>query len=99
MSTTVEIFFEDTQQTITTAAGRNFTEICDDYDTPVFFGCRAASCATCMIEVTRGMEFLSPVTHEEEVLLDILAEGNKKARLACQCIVKGSIAVKVLAPT
>ncbi len=95
----VEILFEDTKLTITTASGRKFTDICDDFDTPIFFGCRAGSCATCLIEVTQGIENLSPHTNEEEVLLSILADGNPKARLACQCKVLGPIVVKVLEPT
>jgi len=95
---TVSLYFEDSGRTITVAAGRIFTEICDDYDTPVFFGCRAAACATCLIEVTQGMENLSPITDGEDVMLSILAEGNPRARLACQCVVHGPIAVKVLAP-
>lgn len=94
----IEIHFEDSARTIRVEAGRVFTEICDDYDTPIFFGCRAASCATCLIEVTQGLEHLSPITDGEEVILSLMAQGNSRARLACQCRVNGSIAVKVLAP-
>ncbi|WP_287128510.1 2Fe-2S iron-sulfur cluster-binding protein [Candidatus Cyanaurora vandensis] len=96
---TVNLYFEDTSKTITVESGRRFMEICDEYDSPVFFGCRAASCATCLVEITAGLENLTPITPDEEVLLSILAEGNPKARLACQCVVNGSIAVKVLAPS
>jgi len=94
----IEIHFEDSSKTISAETGRIFTEICDDYDTPIFFGCRAASCATCLIEVTQGLEHLSPITDGEDVILSLMAEGNPRARLACQCVINGSIAVKVLAP-
>lgn len=92
----IELTFEDTGKTVRTAAGRRFIDICDEFDTPVFFGCRSASCATCLIEVTEGMDNLTPRTEEEEVLLEIVAEDNAQARLACQCVVNGPVTVKTL---
>jgi 2Fe-2S ferredoxin len=96
MNTAIEIFFEDTGKALKTSAGRRFIDICDEFDTPILFGCRSASCGTCLVEVTGGMENLSPVTDEEAILLEVMAEGNPLARLACQCVVNGSISVKTL---
>jgi ferredoxin len=96
MSSSIEITFEDTDQLVTSVAGRRFLDICDEFNTPILFGCRAASCGTCLIEVTAGADHLSPVTEEEKILLEVLAEGNLQARLACQCVVEGSISVRSL---
>lgn len=68
-------------------------EICDEYSTPILFGCREASCGTCLIEVNSGINNLSPVTVAEQELLSLLAPDTSNARLACQCIVTGDIQV------
>lgn len=96
MSNTINIFFEDINEQITIAPNRKLVEICDEFNTPILFGCRACSCGTCLIEVTKGQKNLNPVTDEEEILLAVMAEGNDSARLACQCIVNGSISVRLL---
>jgi len=92
----VKVQFLDNGLVVDVEAGTPFYEICDTYDTPVLLGCRAAACATCLIEVVSGVENLTPVTINEGVMLEILAEGNAKARLACQCSVLGPVAVRVL---
>lgn len=96
MSNMINIFFEDINEQIVIAPNRKLVEICDEFNTPILFGCRACSCGTCLIEVTKGQENLSFITDEEKILLEVMAEGNDKARLACQCIVNGSISVKLL---
>lgn len=88
------IFFEQTNQTINVEPGQKLIDICDEFDTPILFGCRACSCATCLIEITSGKENLNPITEEEAILLSLLAQDNDKARLACQCIINGSISIK-----
>lgn len=49
----------------------------------VFFGCDDGICGTCVIEVKKGMENLSPLNDKEKALG---MTGNK--RLACQCTLK-----------
>lgn len=96
MSNQINIFFEDTSKIISTDSGRRFIDICDEFDTPILFGCRSASCATCLVELTCGAEHLNPITAEEAILLEVMAEGNPAARLACQFTINGSISVKIL---
>jgi 2Fe-2S ferredoxin len=95
MATTspITITFEDTGLVVTTSVGRTFMEICDEFNTPVLMGCRSASCGTCLIRITSGGEKLSPPTESEAIMLDVLADGDLQARLACQCSVYGSIVV------
>lgn len=62
-------------------------DACDDARAPVRFGCRAARCTTCRVEVLEGIEALEPADVEEaELLQSIGAEPD--VRLACQVIVR-----------
>ncbi|AKG22795.1 2Fe-2S iron-sulfur cluster-binding protein [Calothrix sp. 336/3] len=59
-------------------------------NSPLLFGCRTGICGTCLIEVSGN---ISPATEEETEVLEILAPGNKKARLACQIQVTGDMEI------
>jgi ferredoxin len=96
VSNLASIYFEDDRKAIEVEVNQSLTDICDEHPTAILFGCRNAVCATCLVEVTRGLENLSPITLEEQDLLSVLAPDNPMARLACQCIVKGDISLKVL---
>lgn len=62
--------------------------VCEEEGLP--FACEEGVCGTCVIEVEKGMENLSPFTEEEE---DFLGEQDTE-RLACQCkILKGQVDV------
>ncbi|MEC4816260.1 MAG: 2Fe-2S iron-sulfur cluster-binding protein [Scytonema sp. PMC 1069.18] len=50
-------------------------------NSPVLFGCRTGICGTCLV-IIKGD--IPPPNPEEKELLEILAPGNKQARLACQ---------------
>lgn len=90
----VTIHFEDEQKTVQVEANQNLAEICDEYPTSLLFGCREASCGTCLIEVVSGLDNVSAVTTNEQDLLDVLAPDNPQARLACQCVVLGDICIR-----
>lgn len=49
----------------------------------VEFNCKNGVCGTCMIDIVKGEENLSPLTKEEKDLA-----RDKKHRLACQCKLK-----------
>ena len=94
MNKQLVITFEDCQQTIETSPGRKLIDICDDLKSPILFGCRACSCGTCLIEITKGEENISPATEQEKLLLSVIAQDNSQARLACQCTINGSVSIK-----
>ena len=48
-------------------------------------------CGTCVVEITEGMENLSPRTPVEDRKLKKKPENY---RLACQCLVNGAVSVK-----
>lgn len=92
----VTIHFEEDQTTVQVEANQILTDICDEHPTSLLFGCREASCGTCLMEVVSGMDNISPITSEEQELLDVLAPDNPHARLACQCVVIGDIRIRAL---
>lgn len=92
----VSIHVEDDQKTLEVEPNQNLAEICDEHPISLLFGCREASCGTCLIEVVRGIENLSPITADEQDLLEVLAPDNPHARLACQCVVMGDISISTL---
>jgi ferredoxin len=62
---------------------------CEEAGVP--FACTEGVCGTCVIEVTEGMQNLSPFTQEEQ---DFLGE-LKHERLACQCkLLGGCVKIK-----
>ncbi|MBD2521865.1 2Fe-2S iron-sulfur cluster-binding protein [Nostoc sp. FACHB-133] len=91
----VSIHFEDDQKTLQVEANQRLTKICDEYPSSILFGCRCVACGTCLIEVVSGIENLTPVMDEEQILLDVLAPDNPNVRLACQCVVQGDISIRV----
>ena len=96
MLTMVTIHFEDDQKSIQVEIERSLSDICDEYPTSVLFGCREAVCGTCLVEVLGGLDNLSPITDDEQELLSVLAPDNSRARLACQCVVRGDIRIATL---
>ncbi|MGK0208949.1 MAG: ferredoxin [Patescibacteria group bacterium] len=61
---------------------------CKEGDIP--FACENGVCGTCEINITSGMENLSPLSQEEK---DMQMDNN--VRLACQCkIMKGKVCCK-----
>ena len=63
------------------AEGEHLSEHLTADNTPLLFGCRTGICGTCLVRVEGP---LPPPDDEELELLDVLAPGDAKARLACQ---------------
>ncbi len=63
--------------------GSPIAEVCEQAGVP--FACTEGVCGTCVIEVTDGMENLSPFNQAEEDFLGVC----DKERLACQCKIQG----------
>ena len=67
--------------------GDAIVDLCDDHDAPIPFGCRSASCATCIIVVDDPDHVLAPPETDEQ---DLLATERLSLphRLACQARVR-----------
>ena len=68
-------------------------------NSPLLFGCRTGICGTCLIEVeeTTNGELTRPAADELE-LLEIIAPGNLRARLACQVALRADIRIRYIGP-
>lgn len=76
--------------------GANPAEGINASNSPILFGCRTGVCGTCLVNVLKGKENISPITEDEDEMLEVLAKGNNNARLACQFQVNGDIEVEYL---
>lgn len=84
-----KLYFENTQEEKTLDDGSPLQEVCEEAGVP--FACTEGVCGTCVIEVTEGMDNLSPFTQEEA---DFLGDMGYE-RLACQCCIqKGTVKLK-----
>ena len=63
-------------------AGLALFDVLSASNSPILFGCRTGICATCLCSLVRGTA--QPPDAEEQELLDLVADGNPQARLACQ---------------
>ena len=65
--------------------GAALADVLDGPQSPVFFGCKAGDCGTCLVDVdAAGFERLGPPGPEETALLEVFARDRPTARLACQ---------------
>lgn len=66
-------------------------------NSPILFGCRTGICGTCLIEVLHQDERGIAAPSEDELeVLELMAPGNKKARLACCLALTASITIRPL---
>ena len=61
-------------------------DICYKERLPINFSCRIGMCGTCIINVVRGQDNISPLSEAEQFFN---LEPNE--RLACQCIIQGDV--------
>lgn len=84
-----KLIFEQTNEEVDLPDGSPLVETCEQAGIP--FACTEGVCGTCVIEVTEGMENLSPFNEAES---DFLGEMDRE-RLACQCkILGGCVKIK-----
>ena len=88
-----KIIFLKTGEVHEVPSGTSFLEFCEANDLPQAFGCTVGSCGTCRLVLEEGGENVQPITEEEEdTLFMVTSEDN--ARLGCQLIVNGDIALR-----
>ncbi|EKD91976.1 MAG: ferredoxin [uncultured bacterium] len=63
-------------------------------DSILSFGCRAGACGACVIEIVDGQNNLSVMESDEKDFLEFLGLNNGSHRLACQCVILGSVTIK-----
>jgi ferredoxin len=84
-----KLIFADTKEEVELPNDSPLHEACEEAGVP--FACTEGVCGTCVIEVTEGMENLTPFNEAEA---DFLGELDRE-RLACQCkILGGCVKIK-----
>lgn len=78
-----KLIFDHSGEEKEIADGEPIIQACEEAGVP--FACTEGICGTCVVEVTEGMDNLTPYTQEEK---DFLGDQNRE-RLACQCKMKG----------
>ena len=90
-----KITFQNTNETFEVSAGTSVLECAVEHNIPLNHDCGGnRACTTCQIWVERGMENIVPMSEDEKVLLESNDKLEPKARLGCQCRVKGDVVVR-----
>ena len=82
-------------QTIEVAEGTSIIDMCEKNDTEVLFGCRSASCGTCMFRVKEGADGLAPPENTEKDFLKMINAAPDE-RLGCQARIVGDVKIEVI---
>lgn len=69
---------------VSSPRGGRVLDLCDEYDAPVPFSCRSATCGTCRVHVLEGGTLFEPPAREEVELLRLMGDDPGRHRLACQ---------------
>lgn len=64
--------------------GEELSTAINSSNSSLLFGCRTGICGTCLVHIEEHDGKLSEKNSDEAELLEIIAEGNPKARLACK---------------
>jgi len=88
-----KVTFKSDNKTVEVPNGTPLVQIAEDNGASIAFSCKAGVCVSCLCNINKGMENLSPVTDNEKATLEgFSAKPNQ--RLACQVIVNGDVEVE-----
>lgn len=90
MSTFVASFPDDPMDPVTLPLEASLSEHLDAANSPLLFGCRTGICGTCLVRVTGDV---APPDDEEQEMLEVFAEDDPQARLACQLKCRGDVSL------
>jgi len=85
--------FLATGQSFEVPAGTSFLGFCQEHDAPHDFGCTVGSCGTCRLVIESGADNVDPPTGEELETVR-MATDVPGARLGCQLILRGDVALR-----
>lgn len=90
------VSFTSEHPPVTVRAGVTLSHALSLQNSPVLFGCRTGICGTCVVRVVEGAEALPPPDEDEREILELFADGDEHARLACQIDVRGDFTLEAL---
>ncbi|MBW4618169.1 MAG: (2Fe-2S)-binding protein [Cyanosarcina radialis HA8281-LM2] len=72
---------------------QNLSECLTIQNSPVLFGCRTGICGTCLVAIEGN---IPPASEEEKEILEAIAPGSDRVRLACQIDLTNDIKITLL---
>jgi len=72
------------------------SRVLDVTNSPVLFGCRTGICATCLVRVKQGMQYLPPLDEDESEVIEIYTDEPENCRLACQLELLGPVELEYI---
>ena len=88
---TIKFLDDGTQAEV--AVGTSLLDYCLANTAPIDFGCTVGSCGTCRVALEEGGDQVNPMGDEERETVE-MATDHPGARLACQLVVNGDIALR-----
>lgn len=88
-----KITFKSDGKTAEVPAGTSLTQAAEDAGASIPFSCKAGVCVSCLINVNKGMENLTPPTENEKATLEGFG-AKPNQRLACQVVVNGDCEIE-----
>ncbi len=86
------VHFADDDLTVELQEGERLMKACGEEGTSIMFSCRRGTCGTCITNIMKGAENLSPPEIGEQMTLQVM-DAKPNQRLACQCKVNGDVTV------
>ena len=88
-----KVTFKSDSKTVDVPNGTPLVQIAEDNGASIAFSCKAGVCVSCLSNINKGIENLSPPTDNEKATLEgFSAKPNQ--RLACQVTVNGDVEVE-----
>lgn len=80
-------------QSFEVPVGTRFLDACREHDAPHEFGCTVGSCGTCVLAIEQGALHVDPPSDDESETLAMCTD-RADARLGCQLVLRGDVAVR-----
>lgn len=74
--------------------GEALKNVTKDNAWPVAYGCEDGMCGTCIVNVPKGKENLSPMEEYEGQTLEMMTMNDGNHRLCCQCKINGDVEIE-----
>ena len=88
-----KVTFKSDGKTVEVPAGTPLTQAAEDNGASIPFSCKAGVCVSCLVNVVKGMENLTPPTENEKATLEGFG-AKPNQRLACQVTINGDVEVE-----
>jgi 2Fe-2S ferredoxin len=85
-----KVTFKSDGKSVEVPAGTSLVQVAEDLGASIPFSCKAGVCVSCLVNVIKGMENLSPPTENEKATLEGFG-AKPNQRLACQVTIKGDV--------